>query len=118
MIRTVCRDENAADSRSRIPQRQDSFGCQQVIAASDRFEVLSNRPFFKEFVVKDRQGAVESLLSRTERQGVLAGIPLGKWYADMNDCFLVAVTEKRTKAQIDRWFQSLTVRSEEFAANA
>ena len=33
--------------------------------------------------------------------GFLAGVPLGQWYPELNDCFLVAVTEKRTKTEID-----------------
>jgi glycine dehydrogenase subunit 1 len=32
----------------------------------------------------------------------LAGVPLGRWYPELADSFLVAVTEKRSKAQIDR----------------
>ena len=31
--------------------------------------------------------------------GFLAGVPLGQWYPELDDCFLVAVTEKRTKAR-------------------
>jgi glycine dehydrogenase subunit 1 len=34
-------------------------------------------------------------------QKVLAGLPLGFYYPDLADCMLVAVTETRTKAQID-----------------
>ena len=32
---------------------------------------------------------------------VLAGVTLGKWYPELSDCLLVAVTERRTKADID-----------------
>ena len=36
------------------------------------------------------------------RQDIFAGVPLGRWYPELADCLLVAVTEKRTKAEIDR----------------
>jgi glycine dehydrogenase subunit 1 len=32
----------------------------------------------------------------------LAGVPLGRWYPQLDDCLLVAVTERRTKEEIDR----------------
>ena len=40
--------------------------------------------------------------------GIMAGVPLGSWYPELSDCFLVAVTEKRTKQEIDRWANCLT----------
>ena len=33
---------------------------------------------------------------------IVAGVPLGRWYPELSDCLLVAVTEKRTKDEIDR----------------
>ncbi len=41
-------------------------------------------------------------------QGFLAGVPLGTWYPELHDCFLVAVTEKRTRGEIDQLVQVLT----------
>ena len=89
-----------------------------LLVTTDRFEIITDRPFFKEFVVRDRHADVSNLLNQAARRGVLAGVPLGKWYEDMADCFLVAVTEKRTKADIDRWAETLTVSTGEFASNA
>ena len=37
---------------------------------------------------------------KPQASGILAGIPLGRWYAELSDCFLVTVTEKRTKQEI------------------
>lgn len=59
-------------------------------------------PTFKEFVVRVPQGRLNALLSAAEDQGIMAGVPLGCWYPELEDCLLVAVTEKRTKAEIDR----------------
>jgi glycine dehydrogenase subunit 1 len=59
-----------------------------------------DRPFFKEFTLKvDRP--VAPLLNGLVDDGYLAGLPLGKWYPSFADCFSVAVTEKRTRAEID-----------------
>jgi len=68
----------------------------------DRFERAFDRPFFKEFVIRDHQGQAAALLKSAEEQGILAGVPLGQWYPDLDDCLLIAVTEKRTRSEIDR----------------
>jgi glycine dehydrogenase subunit 1 len=45
---------------------------------------------------------VEDLLASAQKQYLFPGVPLGKWYPQLADCLLVAVTEKRTKGEIDR----------------
>ncbi|MBL8799815.1 MAG: aminomethyl-transferring glycine dehydrogenase subunit GcvPA [Planctomycetia bacterium] len=57
------------------------------------------RPFFKEFAVKAAQPL--HLLSQLLGKGYHAGLPLGRWYPELADCFTVAVTEKRTRAEMD-----------------
>ena len=57
-------------------------------------------PFFKEFSLSV-SGNVESLLSRLRDRGYHAGLPLGRWYPRYADGLTVAVTEQRTKAEID-----------------
>ncbi|MDW8079389.1 MAG: aminomethyl-transferring glycine dehydrogenase subunit GcvPA [Thermoguttaceae bacterium] len=59
-------------------------------------------PFFYEFVLQDAYGKVAERLTALAGDGVFVGPALGKWYPDLADCFLVAVTEKRTKEEIDR----------------
>jgi glycine dehydrogenase subunit 1 len=60
------------------------------------------RPTFKEFVVRVPGGRVEELIAAGLRQNIFAGVPLKRWFPELADCLLVAVTEKRTKAEIDR----------------
>ncbi|REK09501.1 MAG: aminomethyl-transferring glycine dehydrogenase subunit GcvPA [Planctomycetota bacterium] len=60
-----------------------------------------SRPTFKEFVVRCPHGNVEAALERASESGYLAGVPLSRWYDDLADCFLVAVTERRTQDEID-----------------
>ena len=73
----------------------------QQLAQCDRFEVDLSHPIFKEFVVRDRIGQVDQLLKSCASKGILAGVPLGKFDPSMADCFSVAVTEKRTRQEID-----------------
>jgi glycine dehydrogenase subunit 1 len=71
------------------------------ITSNERFEIVWDRPHFKEFVVRDKKAQVNDLLREAREAGFLAGIPMGKWYPKLDDCFLVAVTEKRTRKEID-----------------
>jgi glycine dehydrogenase subunit 1 len=76
-------------------------------SSNGRFQLAFPAPTFKEFVVRDRQNRVNEVLSAALDAGFLAGVPLSQWYPELNDCFLVAVTEKRTKAEIDALVKAL-----------
>ncbi len=74
---------------------------------NSRFQLAFAAPTFKEFVLRDKQDRVDELLHQALDAGFLAGVPLGQWYPELNDCFLVAVTEKRTKSEIESLARSL-----------
>ncbi len=57
-------------------------------------------PFFKEFVIRTAASPAK-LLAEVGRLGYHGGIALGRWFPELADGILVAVTEKRTKAEID-----------------
>lgn len=57
-------------------------------------------PFAKEFTLKV-PGDANALLAKLRAKGFQAGLPLGRWYPQFADCITVAVTEKRTRAEID-----------------
>lgn len=59
------------------------------------------QPTFKEFVVRAAGDNIEELMARACERGFLAGVPLGRWYPELADCFLVSVTERRTRSEID-----------------
>ncbi len=65
------------------------------------FEPAFAAPTFKEFAVRVGRPAREVVHDCRER-GVHPGFPLGRVYPELDDCLLVAVTEKRTKRDIDR----------------
>jgi glycine dehydrogenase subunit 1 len=57
-------------------------------------------PFAKEFALAV-PGDVRALLAKLRDASYHAGLPLGRWYPNLANCITVAVTEKRTKAEID-----------------
>jgi glycine cleavage system P protein (glycine dehydrogenase) subunit 1 len=59
-----------------------------------------DRPFFKEFTLRI-PGDVRQTLAKLIHDGYLAGLWLGQYYDEFGDSIAVAVTEKRTKAEID-----------------
>jgi glycine dehydrogenase subunit 1 len=63
-------------------------------------------PFFKEFTLKLPKSP-ERIAAKLARQGILAGVPLKTFDRGLADCLLVAVTEKRTKAEIDMFAEAL-----------
>jgi glycine dehydrogenase subunit 1 len=63
--------------------------------------VFPDRTTFKEFAVRVGRNAREVVKAARER-GVHPGYALGRDYEGMDDVLLVAVTEKRTPAEIDR----------------
>ena len=76
------------------------YAAERLAAAS--LAPAFDRPTFKEFVVRSKGRPVEQLIERAASKGIFAGVPLGRWYPELADCLLVAVTEKRTKDEIDR----------------
>jgi glycine dehydrogenase subunit 1 len=56
--------------------------------------------FAKEFTLRVNSD-VPALLAKLRDAGYHAGLSLGRWYPQLADCVTVAVTEKRTKAEID-----------------
>ena len=63
-------------------------------------------PFFKEFVLTLPKSPVR-VVRRLAKERILAGVPLGSFDRGLQDALLVAVTEKRTREEIDRFAQAL-----------
>ena len=58
------------------------------------------QPFFKEFTVQV-PGDVPKLLEKLLDAGYHGGLHLGRWYPALGNCISIAVTEKRTRAEMD-----------------
>lgn len=63
--------------------------------------LLAERPFFKEFSIRLPCDA-RAVLERLREEGLLGGLALGRWYPDLPNAVSIAVTEKRTREEIDR----------------
>jgi glycine dehydrogenase subunit 1 len=72
----------------------------ELMTAISGVKYRFSRPFFKEFTVQ-AAGGVPGLLQRLLKSGYHAGLPLGRWYPSLDNCFTTAVTEKRTRAELD-----------------
>jgi len=70
------------------------------IAALDGYELRFEAPFFKEFVVRTDRN-VKAVLDACRQRGILGGVPLARFDERLTDCFAIAVTEKRTRKEID-----------------
>lgn len=71
------------------------------IAEIPGYSLAFDSPFFHEFVVRCPQPARE-VNAKLHERGIIGGYDLGRDFDGMNDCMLMCVTEKRTKAEIDR----------------
>ena len=67
----------------------------------DGVELLHEQPVVREFAVK-LDAPVDKVIARCREQGVNPGYPLGRDYPELADGLLVAITERRTRADIDR----------------
>lgn len=88
---------------------QKSRYAAEQICNLDRFELAFDAPTLKEFVIRDKLNRVEELVSHALANGFLAGVPLAKWNSQMDDCLLIAVTEKRTRSEIDLLVKSFAL---------
>src|SRR3954452_3977618 len=73
----------------------------ETLTALDGVQALHARPVVREFAVK-LDAPVDAVIERCAAEGVAAGVPLGHDYPEHEDGLLVALTERRSKADIDR----------------
>ena len=63
------------------------------------------KPFFKEFTLKIKTGMLETILAKVRKQGFLPGVSLNPF--GHPDKLLIAVTEKRTKEEMDTFTNAM-----------
>ncbi|MBQ7419298.1 MAG: aminomethyl-transferring glycine dehydrogenase subunit GcvPA [Prevotella sp.] len=76
--------------------------CEKLLA-TEAFTLVYDRPFFNEFVVryKNESETVDELIERMTEQGYFAGVKIA------DDQLMIAVTEKRSKEEIDNFIKEL-----------
>jgi glycine dehydrogenase subunit 1 len=80
---------------------QRTHYAREALTALDGVEALHGQPVVREFAVK-LDAPVDAVLERCAAHGVAAGVPLGSDYREFEDGLLVAITERRSRADIDR----------------
>jgi glycine dehydrogenase subunit 1 len=80
------------------------------LAAAGFDLVFPDQATFKEFAVRVGRNANDAVRGARAR-GVHPGYPLGRDYAGLDDALLVAVTERRTPADVDRLVEALAAGS-------
>lgn len=76
------------------------------ISEMKRCRLPFSGPTFNEFVL-ETEGNPAEVLERWEREGILGGLPLGRFYPELDRHLLVTVTEMNTREEIDRWAEVL-----------
>jgi glycine dehydrogenase subunit 1 len=71
------------------------------LAGIDGVSELHHQPVVREFAI-ELSAPVGAVIARCREQGVNPGYPLGREYPEHAGGLLVAITERRTKADIDR----------------
>jgi glycine dehydrogenase subunit 1 len=78
----------------------------EKLAAVDGVELLHDAPVAREFAVR-LDAPVADVLDRCAAEGIAAGYPLGREYPEYEGGLLVAITERRSKEDIDRLADAL-----------
>jgi glycine dehydrogenase subunit 1 len=96
--------KNGLQSVARSTVQNTQYAIQQF--AQQGLRLRFNKNVFGEFVLElpiHARLAQEKLLEK----GIMAGLPLGDFYPKLENCLLIAVTELRTRAQIDHYVQKM-----------
>ncbi len=64
---------------------------------------LAENDFFNEFTLHIPNS--EHVLTEMESQGIFAGVGLARFFPDLGDAVTIAVTEKRSKEEIDAYVE-------------
>ena len=83
-----------------------SYAWQRLTAIPGVTSHFKNNWFFNEFVLRLPAPAADVVAALIEK-GFAAGFPLSRYYKDMDNCILIAVTEKRTRSQIGMLAEAL-----------
>jgi glycine dehydrogenase subunit 1 len=85
---------------------QKSHHAATLAAAIPGFKLAHGGPFFREFVL-ECPGAAADVVRAARARGILPGVDLGQFRREWQKWLLVAVTEQRSAAEIDRWAEAL-----------
>ena len=102
MYLTAMGKQGLAEAAAQCAQKSH-YACSQLLKTG-LFTPLMSAPFFKEFALAYK-GDVHKLNRTLFADKMIGGYEIGKSYPEYKNGWLVAVTEKRTKEEIDRLVQ-------------
>jgi len=110
----VAKSHYLADRIAELPELSVEKVPERVSDASGDF-LTRSRAFFKEFVVKCPR-PVAQINERLRERGIIGGLDLGRFYADLAGCMLVCATEKRTREEMDAFVETVRCAQNDTAA--
>lgn len=87
---------------------QKAHYAMKKLTESGKYKLAFNKPFFKEFALVGPRD-VSEINKELLKHNILGGYDLKKDYDNMDNSFLLCVTEKRTKEEIDKLSQVMEV---------
>lgn len=85
---------------------QKSHYLYENIIKIDGFSKVTDNPFFKEFVIKTPIPA-KDLILKAKDENIYAGISLDNFFPNKTHELIIAVTEKRTRSELDNYLEFL-----------
>lgn len=85
---------------------ENAHNTAEKIFELDGYEPYFNNPYIHEFAVKTPIPAQDIIL-KLVKDGILPGIDAGRWYSKMDNCLIIATTEKRTDEDINKLINGL-----------
>jgi glycine dehydrogenase subunit 1 len=79
----------------------------KAVLAKGGWELPYAAKTFNEVVLRRKDGPVAPVLARLAEQGILGGLDLGRWKSEWSKDLLVAVTERHSRGDIDRFVAAL-----------
>ncbi|MFI5367227.1 MAG: aminomethyl-transferring glycine dehydrogenase subunit GcvPA [Candidatus Binatia bacterium] len=88
-----------------IANATNAHGAASRLTATGKWRLQFDAPFFNEFVLTAADA--EAAWQQARQRGVLAGVPLRRWYPELPDALLLCATEMHDAAALDRLAEAL-----------
>jgi glycine dehydrogenase subunit 1 len=75
------------------------------LVKESKLEAVFSGPFFNEFALRAPQ--IAKRFEQCVQRKIVAGVPLGRWYPELRDCFLLCVTEMNDREEIERLVKTI-----------
>lgn len=88
-----------------------TYYARELVAGLDGYELAFSGPTFNELTLRVSSGDASQVVERAASEGIVAGVPLGRFDGDKRDLLLVGFDESHRRHDIDRWAAALAAAS-------